>query len=414
MEYVCVGKCTNRRIATNTHTHTHTHTHTYAFLMFSAVCTSVRVVYTAPYHHGALSSWCYVSPNWLVPPTSQDNTITTQMTSLGEDDTVEVGIMSAPHAFFLDPKVLQEYRTFQKSAFDVNTVLQLFLLGMTFYLARTNIYFSLTSGFYFMSNTISLVMAFILYMLFLYGYLMRLILKDKSCTLFRLANYLVVFFHDGKFGDMIAILSSYGMGANLYGRVREGMCPVDVTLWGSQKCNSSALSSSLPLDSALYVCLLPLMLQTVVHGISFRCTIICWVVTTSFIVASMLHTSNSLDIYSLVSVLIVLILIFRHEKHARLNFAHHKQTSAAKKDRTRHILLQQQAEHQLQFEKSKHELEIISIKMEDERNLMEKEKAQMVALIGNVAHDLKTPLQSFLFNLESLKSVICVMECKIR
>ena len=322
--------------------------------------------------------------------------------------------MSTPHAFFLDPKVLQEYRTFQKSAFDVNTVLQLFLLGMTFYLARTNIYFSLTSGFYFRSNMISLIMAFILYMLFLYGYLMRLILKDKSCSLFRLANCLVVFFHDGKFVDMIAVLSSYGMGANLYGRVREGMCPVDVTLWGSQKCNSSALSSSLPLDTALYVCLLPLMLQTVVHGISFQCTIICWVVTTSFIVASMLHTSSSLDIYSLVSVFIVLVLIFRYEKHARLNFAHHKQTSKAKKDRTRHILLQQQAEHQLQFEKSKHELEIISIKMEDERNLMEKEKAQMVALLGNVAHDLKTPLQSFLFNLESLKSVICVMECKIR
>ena len=335
------------------------------------------------------------------------------MTSLGENDTVEVSVMSTPHAFFLDPKVLKEYRTFQKSAFDVTTVLQLFFLGMTFYVSRTNIYFSLTSGFYFGTNMITLVFAFILYMLFLYGHLMQLILKDKSCRLFKLADSLIIFFHDGNFSDIIAVLTSYGLGANLYGRVRAGMCPVDVTLWGSQKCNSSALSSSLPLDTTLYVCFLPLLLQSVVHGISFRCTIICWIVTTYFIVASMLHMSNSLDIYSLISVLIVLIHIFKYEKNSRLNFAHHKQTSAAKKDRSRHILLQQQAEHQLQFEKSNHELEIISIKMEDARNLMEKEKAQMVALIGNVAHDLKTPLQSFLFNLESLKSIICVMECEM-
>ena len=74
--------------------------------------------------------------------------------------------------------------------------------------------------------------------------------------------------------------------------------------------------------------------------------------------------------------------------------------------------MQQQAEHRLKFEKSEHELEIISIKMEEERNLMEKEKAQMVALIGNIAHDLKTPLQSFLFNLESLKAAIVILGCK--
>ena len=51
--------------------------------------------------------------------------------------------------------------------------------------------------------------------------------------------------------------------------------------------------------------------------------------------------------------------------------------------------------------------------MDDEHNLLEKEKAQMVAVIGNIAYDLKTPLQSFPFNLESLKAVISAMECKI-
>lgn len=69
-------------------------------------------------------------------------------------------------------------------------------------------------------------------------------------------------------------------------------------------------------------------------------------------------------------------------------------------------LLQQQSENQLLFEKNKHELEIISMKAEEDRRLMEKEREQMVALIGNVAHDLKTPLQSFNIDIESLKSIM--------
>ena len=336
----------------------------------------------------------------------------TQMSSSGEDDLLEEGIWRNPQTFFLCPQLLREYRTFQKSAFDVHTVIRLFILGMIFYLGRTNLTYSLSSGFYFKSNLITLVLAFILYALFLSGYLIKMLSKNKTGRLLKLSNVLVKIFHDDRLGDIIAILSSYGMGANLYARVKAEMCPVGVTLWESQRCNSSALSSSLPLDHTLYVCLLPLLLQSTVHGISYWSTILCWIITSLFIVASMIHVTEGLDNYSLVSVLVVLTLLHKNESHARLTFAHHRQTSAARKDRSRLFLLQRQAEHQLQSEKSKHELEIISIKMEDERNLLQKEKAQMVALIGNIAHDLKTPLQSFLFNLDSLKAIICVMECK--
>ena len=319
--------------------------------------------------------------------------------------------MSNPHPFSLDPKLLREYRLFQRSAFDMETVVCIFSLGIAFLVTRTNVLHSLTSGFYFKINVIATALAFILYLMLFYGYYIKLSTIGRSCRLSRLPSFFNLFV-DGNLTDVIAILSCIGGGANLYARARAGVCPINVTLWESQRCNSSALSSSLPLDHVLLVCLLPLSLQSVVHGMSFRCAVFCWIITTSFIVASMIHVSGSLDSNSLVSILNVLALIYKYEKHARVTFAHHKQSSAAKKDRLRHILLQQQAEHQLEVEKSKHELEIIFIKMEDERNLMDKEKAQMVALIGNVAHDLKTPLQSFIFNLESLKAVMRVMECK--
>ena len=49
---------------------------------------------------------------------------------------------------------------------------------------------------------------------------------------------------------------------------------------------------------------------------------------------------------------------------------------------------------------------------EAERLLVEKEKKQMIALIGNIAHDLKTPLHSFLMDLESLKTNKGFISCK--
>ena len=56
------------------------------------------------------------------------------------------------------------------------------------------------------------------------------------------------------------------------------------------------------------------------------------------------------------------------------------------------------------IERNNHEMEIISIRSDEERKRMSTEHAQMVSLIGNVAHDLKTPLQSVGIDLESLKA----------
>jgi signal transduction histidine kinase len=61
-------------------------------------------------------------------------------------------------------------------------------------------------------------------------------------------------------------------------------------------------------------------------------------------------------------------------------------------------------DHNQETVRLRHEREIIEIHREEERGSMEKEREQMVSLIGNIAHDLKTPLQSFRMDLELLKS----------
>jgi hypothetical protein len=59
---------------------------------------------------------------------------------------------------------------------------------------------------------------------------------------------------------------------------------------------------------------------------------------------------------------------------------------------------------QMEMERRKHEITIIELKADKERNSMETELSQLRCLIGNVAHDLKTPLQSIAMDLEVLKS----------
>jgi signal transduction histidine kinase len=154
----------------------------------------------------------------------------------------------------------------------------------------------------------------------------------------------------------------------------------------------------------MYLYLLPLLCQSLIHGMTFRATFICWCICTISAATSLVYVEGRLELQTFLGSLLILAIAYRYEKLARLTFAHNRKTTAVEKEKRKYMLLQQQAEHQLLSEKNKHELEILSLKAEEECRLLEREQEQMVALIGNVAHDLKTPLQSFLMDLESLKA----------
>ena len=86
-----------------------------------------------------------------------------------------------------------------------------------------------------------------------------------------------------------------------------------------------------------------------------------------------------------------------------------KEVAEAEEQKHKRMVHHQLMEHDLSernmlIERNNHEMEIISIRSDEERKRMSSEHAQMVSLIGNVAHDLKTPLQSVGIDLESLKA----------
>ena len=296
--------------------------------------------------------------------------------------------------FFFNKKLMAEYKKFQEAHFDLLNMLIMFGICMIFFFGRCNI-LSLTSDgvFFFCSFTLCSVS------LCMFLVILAATSLKKLCYTSWLSNELSSFLMK----DGCAIIGTIGIGFGLFARVYNGPCDENVTLWDTQKCNPSGNSYTLPTEHVMFLLILPLHCQAVINGLTFQSTCICWFIAVSSIIFSLIQIDSKLDIWIVHLSFLILGISYKFEKLARLTFAHNKKRSNAEEEKMIYHLLQQKTEHQLILEKNKHELEILSIKNEEECRLIAKEKKLMVALIGNVAHDLKTPLQSFLMDLESLK-----------
>ena len=308
--------------------------------------------------------------------------------------------------FFFGLKLMIEYQEFQEIYFDMHIMMVMFVLCVCFYLGRCNVSHPFDDGFYFTTSFCCTITSFFLYHIFLFRYVVKYLGATENSRLYRVLDYFV--HSKGGQGnilnDITAIIGVVGVGFGLFARVFKGQCEQNVSIWEAQRCNPAANSFSLPQDHVVFLLILPLHCQSVINGMTFRATLICWLITVISIIIAIKQVGGAMDIWIVHLSLIILGIAYKNEKLARLTFAHNKKISLAEEEKMKYIVLQQQTERQLLLVKNRHELEILSIKAEEECRLMVKEKKQMVALIGNVAHDLKTPLQSFLMDLESLKA----------
>lgn len=318
---------------------------------------------------------------------------------------------SGEYPFFFGPELLEEYRAYQTAHVDLNVMMILFVTGTLFFVNRCNVLRYFNDGVYFWCSFLCTLCSLLLASTAVISHIAKALVVDERSRVVKLANMMIYSSVHTYFLDGAAIFGTMGVGLGLYGRVVKGPCPVDVTLWESQRCNPGSALSSLPLDHAMFLFLLPNFAQALITGITFRATLVCWLVGTIAAAISLIHVDGILEVWSMITPLIVIVTSYKFEKLTRLIFCNNRSTAAAEREKQKYILLQQQAEHQLLLEKNKHELEILALNTEEDYRLLEKEKAQMVALIGNIAHDLKTPLQSFLVDLESLKSDTDYCKC---
>jgi signal transduction histidine kinase len=124
----------------------------------------------------------------------------------------------------------------------------------------------------------------------------------------------------------------------------------------------------------------------------------------AFVLASIMEAGGYSQLWTLLYAVFVLHIAFTFEKFARLNFLESKKIALI--ESTKRVLQRQIYETKLELHLESHELELMSIQTEEEKRLYDKEREALTSLIGNVAHDLKTPLQSFTMNLELLKTCL--------
>ena len=245
-----------------------------------------------------------------------------------------------------------EYQEYQGGYFDTHVLLAVGGLGTCFYLGRYNIQHSLDDGIYFTCSVISTSCSFYICILLASCFVAQRYCGDQSAAykasafIFNLP-YLVDFCR-----DLTAIAGTLGLGLGLLCRVANGQCPDNVALWEAQRCNPVAIGHAIPVDHAMYMLLMPLFVQAIVTGVTYRGILVCWFIATVAIITCIIYLGAWLEIWVLLIALWVLVLTFKIEKLARQTFRHTQSILAKEKENTEMALLQQHTEHDMLSEKS--------------------------------------------------------------
>jgi len=183
-------------------------------------------------------------------------------------------------------------------------------------------------------------------------------------------------------------------------RVMVGQCPPDTTLFLQQTCNQLASSGGIPSELVYTIYWIPPLTQLLFRNIGIR-TLIFSNITGFFSVAFCIIYGNLWnDYFALLMWILYSNASFEIERLQRVGYA-----------QTIKILDQKELEmEQLQQERTMQEaMSAQTLKLhriEDEKRLKEAEAVQLRSLLGNVAHDLKTPLFTIEADVETLKTIV--------
>ena len=188
----------------------------------------------------------------------------------------------------------------------------------------------------------------------------------------------------GRVEDAIGIIATLLNGMYLLARVSAGQCSDSVTIWDTDSCNPVAELNSIPCDQVILLYLIPLAAQCLVRGITAEAIVVCWFFTAFFIVYSIIIAKAWSLMWTVIYLIIFMNISFELERFYRTLFAHNKHLLSAFE---RHGISQSRL----------HARRTVA-----ENNVREREAALLRTLMGNVAHDLKTPLHSIEADIEVL------------
>jgi len=293
------------------------------------------------------------------------------------------------HTLFLyikDKNIYRDYRNNQKENLYWPTV----AIGLSSYLlisvTRCSIILNLFQlGLYFNISQSMLILMGGISGIFLISHIL-LVNCDESSRSYKFGSYVIFTFANGHIEDLMIILAALVVGFFLLARVMAGPCDENMNVYQQQRCNPKSTSNSLPNDSVLLVQLLPVIAPIILRGISRWGALFSFMISLGFLITCEVLVSGFADSWTISYTFFCLLTSYETQRTKLTNFLQNKTN-----------LIQQICMAERELEHQRQVAEIL-------QKSAEFEKEQLRRICGNVAHDLKTPIQSIAIGIESIKT----------
>ena len=191
--------------------------------------------------------------------------------------------------------------------------------------------------------------------------------------------------------DTIGLLTVLTTGCLLLGRVYAGQCTDHMNIWSIQSCNPFADMQSIPNDNVILINSAPIILRCLMRGITTEALITYWVLCVSFTLTASFHVGVYLQLWTILNSTTFICVSIMIERLTSTNSIQGEEIIAAS--------------HQRCVKGS----ESSELNSANDSLLKQKEVCQLQCVMGNVAHDLKTPLHSIEAGVEILRTLILKM-----
>jgi len=316
-----------------------------------------------------------------------------------KDITVENGYRRRSF-LFSETSDLSLYKSSQKRNSDVVSIISLAVIFYINVITRFNLEELDGKDPISVISLVCLIVLTIIFTMFLSAHLIvyRTSKKDRYCYAYQMSERCLHFWFRGRIEDIIGILAIITVGLYLVRRVMNGQC-VDTNVWRTQSCNPDDSTGGVPTDQVLILYSLPICTQLVLRGISSQALVVCWTVAVLSILWISIIITGYQQIWTIAYSSIFMYISFEIELSMRNSFLNMKEMLIAEK-----LIRQKEVEFCIDKENHSNKVHHLEMTAKSEKLTRDQEQTQLICMMGNVAHDLKTPLHSIQADLEVLKA----------
>jgi signal transduction histidine kinase/CheY-like chemotaxis protein len=302
--------------------------------------------------------------------------------------------------FLRSAEVSFHYKTVQKRHLDVIGVAPLAFLFYGNAICRFNFQnLAQATPLYLTAFILLLVLSFLFSMFFIsHAFLFKTTIENQHRLGYRLSERFLLTWFGGRIEDILGMLCVLVVGLNLVARVHQGQCDESISIWDAQSCNPLADAGSIPPEQVLVLYLVPISCQIVMRGLSAEALLVSWLGSIGFVLYCVIYVKGWVQLWTVLYSMGYLVVSFEVERLLRQSYVQGRDMLNSET-----LRLQLEADAQLHALSNLHKVELLKVTAENDKKLRESESLQLRSLMGNVAHDLKTPLHSIEADMEVLQ-----------